>query len=107
MRLACASNSDLPVAVRADQFFGDHPAVGGPPGASARGGAELRSLPELDWLATVQTPHSNWVRDLLNGRIDGDAVSQTIGLNTVGVEIQVRGNMTDYKTGPSISVKPL
>ncbi|MCQ9371167.1 hypothetical protein NQ024_07895 [Corynebacterium sp. 35RC1] len=40
----------------------------------------------------MQTPHSNWVHDLLNGRIDGDAVSQTIGLDTVGVEIQVRGN---------------
>ena len=91
-RPACASNSDLSVAVRADQFFGDHGSVGGPPGSSARGGAELRSLPELDWLAAVQAPHSNWVRDLLNGRVDGDAVSQTIGLDTVGVQIQVRGN---------------
>nr|PKY79927.1 hypothetical protein CYJ35_07625 [Pseudoglutamicibacter albus] len=50
-------------------------------------------MPELDWLAAMQTPHSNWIRDLLNGRIDGDAVSQTIGLDTVGVQIQVRGNM--------------
>ncbi|MFR9852039.1 hypothetical protein ACL1E8_08040 [Corynebacterium striatum] len=90
--LASASNSDLSVAVRAHQFFGDHPAMGGPPGSSTGSGTELRSLPELDWLAAVQTPHSNWIRDLLNGRIDGDAVSQTIGLDTVGVQIQVRGN---------------
>lgn len=90
--LARASDSDLSVAVRADQFFDDHGAVGGPPGSSARSGAELRSLPELDWVAAVQAPHSNWVRDLLNGRIDGNAVSQTIGLDAVGVEIQMCGN---------------
>ena len=102
--LARASNSDLSVAVRADQFFGDHGSVGGPPGSSTGSGAELRSLPELDWLAAVQAPHSNWVRDLLNGRIDGDAVSQTIGLDTVGVEIQVRG---DTRVGNSCSAHHL
>ncbi|QXB17562.1 hypothetical protein [Corynebacterium coyleae] len=102
--LARASNSDLSVAVRADQFFGDHGSVGGPPGSSTGSGAELRSLPELDWLAAVQAPHSNWVRDLLNGRIDGDAVSQTIGLDTVGGEIQVRG---DTRVGNSCSAHHL
>lgn len=40
----------------------------------------------------MQTPHANGIRDLLNGRIDGDAVSQTVGLDAVWVEIQVRGN---------------
>ncbi|MGN5995137.1 hypothetical protein [Corynebacterium striatum] len=102
--LASASNSDLSVAVRAHQFFGDHPAMGGPPGSSTGSGTELRSLPELDWLAAVQTPHSNWIRDLLNGRIDGDAVSQTIGLDTVGVQIQVRG---DTRVGNSCSAHHL
>ncbi|OFT77436.1 hypothetical protein HMPREF3104_01565 [Corynebacterium sp. HMSC30G07] len=61
-------------------------------------------MPELDWLAAVQTPHSNWIRDLLNGRIDGDAVSQTIGLDAVGVEIQVRG---DTRVGNSCSAHHL
>ncbi|EEW16062.1 hypothetical protein HMPREF0297_1575 [Corynebacterium jeikeium ATCC 43734] len=61
-------------------------------------------MPELDWLAAVQAPHSNWVRDLLNGRVDGDAVSQTIGLDAVGVEVQVRG---DTRVGNSCSAHHL
>lgn len=35
----------------------------------------------------MRTPHSDWVRDLLNVRIDGDGVSETVGLDTVGIEI--------------------